>query len=88
MRTRHDYEDLLRLHLEPAFGTTPLADISVLTVRHWWSRASGADGHGRAPKTYRLLRGILNTAVEDGLIARNPCRIKGAGADNTPSALR
>ena len=84
MRTRHDYEDLLRLHLKPAFGTTRLADISVLTVRRWWSRASGPDGHGRAPKTYRLLRGILNTAVEDGLIARNPCRIKGAGADNTP----
>lgn len=82
MRTRHDYEDLLRLHLKPAFGTTPLADISVLTVRRWWSRASGPDGHGRAPKTYRLLRGILNTAVEDGLIARNPCRIK--GADDTP----
>jgi integrase len=84
MRTRNDYEDLLRLHLKPAFGATPLADISVLIVRRWWSRASGPDGHGRAPKTYRLLRGILNTAVEDGLIARNPCRIKGAGADNTP----
>jgi integrase len=31
-----------------------------------------------------LLRAVLNTAVEDGLIARNPCRVKGAGADNTP----
>ena len=41
MRTRQDYEDLLRLHLKPAFGTTPLADISVLTVLRWWSRASG-----------------------------------------------
>jgi len=84
MRTRNDYEDLLRLHLKPAFGATPLADISVLAVRRWWSRASGPDGHGRAPKTYRLLRAILNTAVEDRLIPRNPCRIKGAGADNTP----
>lgn len=84
MRTRHDYEDLLRLHLVPAFGATPLADISVLAVRRWWARASGPDGHGRAPKTYRLLRAVLNAAVEDGLIARNPCRIKGAGVDNTP----
>ena len=84
MRTKHDYEDLLRLHLNPAFGATPLAELSVMSVRRWWASASGPDGHGRAPKTYRLLRGILNTAVEDGLIARNPCRIKGAGADNTP----
>ncbi len=48
------------------------------------TRASGPDGHGRAPKTYRLLRTTLNTAVEDGLIPRNPCRIKGAGSDKTP----
>jgi integrase len=84
MRTRQDYEDLLRLHLLPAFGATTLADISVLAVRRWWAQASGPEGHGRAPKTYRLLRVILNTAVDDGLIARNPCRVKGAGADNTP----
>lgn len=84
MRTRQDYEDLLRLHLNPAFAATPLAELSVMSVRRWWARASGPDGHGRAPKTYRLLRTILNAAVEDGLIPRNPCRIKGAGADDTP----
>lgn len=28
------------------------------------------------------LRAILNTAVDDGLIQRNPCRIKGAGTAN------
>ena len=84
MRTRQDYEDLLRLYLTPVFGATALADISVLAVRRWWAQASGPEGHGRAPKTYRLLRAVLNTAVDDGLIARNPCRVKGAGADNTP----
>ena len=55
----------------------PLADLSVMAVRRWWSHASGPDGHGRAPKTYRLLRAIPNTAVADGLIARNPCWIHG-----------
>ena len=84
IRTRQDYEDLVRLHLKPSFGSTPIADISAVSVRRWWAKASGPDGHGRAPKTYRLLRTILNTAVEDGLIPRNPCRIKGAGSDNTP----
>ncbi len=33
MRTRNDYEGLLRLHLKSAFGATPLADTSVLAVR-------------------------------------------------------
>jgi integrase len=32
----------------------------------------------RAAKVYRLLRAILYTAVDDGMIKRNPCRIKGA----------
>ncbi|MGC8511839.1 MAG: site-specific integrase [Acidimicrobiales bacterium] len=82
MRTRQDYEDLLRLHLIPAFGLTPLSSMTVMTIRRWWGQASGPAGHGRAPKSYRLLRTILNTAVDDGLISRNPCRIKGAGADN------
>lgn len=35
-------------------------------------------------KAYRLLRAIMNTAVDDGLIKRNPCRIKGAGNEKSP----
>jgi integrase len=37
-----------------------------------------------AAKAYRLLRAILTTAVEDGLIRRNPCRITRAGHEPTP----
>ncbi|MFB9721091.1 tyrosine-type recombinase/integrase [Planobispora longispora] len=41
------------------------------------------DGPGASTvaKAYRLLRGILNTAVEDDLIKKNPCRIKNAGVE-------
>lgn len=35
-------------------------------------------------KSYRLLRAVLNTAVDDEAIARNPCRIKGGGIEATP----
>jgi DNA-directed RNA polymerase specialized sigma24 family protein len=34
-------------------------------------------------KAYRMLHAIMNTAVEDGLIRRNPCRIKGAGQEHS-----
>jgi integrase len=37
-----------------------------------------------AAKAYRLLKAILNTALDDGLIRRNPCRIKGAGQEASP----
>ena len=36
----------------------------------------------QAAKAYRLLRAILTTAVQDDLIAIQPCVIKGAGAEN------
>jgi hypothetical protein len=32
-------------------------------------------GEVTVAKAYRLLKAILNTAVDDGLIRRNPCRI-------------
>lgn len=35
-------------------------------------------------KAYRFLRAVMNTAVDDGLIKRNPCRIKGAGSEESP----
>ncbi len=43
-------------------------------------------GGDQAAKSYRLLRAILNTAVDDELIARNPCRIRGGAehADDRP----
>ena len=39
-----------------------------------------------AAKCYRLLRTIMGTAVEDGLVIANPCTIKGAGVE--PSSER
>lgn len=51
-------------------------------VRSWYAGLL-ADGPGASTtaKCYRLLRAILNTAVDDGLIGANPCRIRGAGAE-------
>ena len=34
-------------------------------------------------KSYRLLRAVLATAVDDEIIDRNPCRIRGAGVENS-----
>jgi integrase len=37
-----------------------------------------------AAKAYRLLKALRATAVEDGLIRRNPCQVKGAGTEQSP----
>jgi len=51
-------------------------------VRRWHAELL-VDGPGQstAAKSYRLLRAILNTAVEDHHLVANPCAIKGAGIE-------
>jgi integrase len=79
-RTRDQYKSLLRCHLNPTFGSTPISKIASSEVRAWIANLAPSKP-GAAPSAYRLLRAILNTAVEDEVIPRNPCRVKGAGSD-------
>lgn len=78
-RTRDDYEGIFRNYVEPHLAALPVGDLGTATVRQWRTRLLD-DGMSanRAAKVYRLLRAILYTAVDDGMIKRNPCRIKGA----------
>ena len=85
-RVRDLYADQLRLHILPRLGTVRLAKLTTPAVRDWHAELRGPDGPGAstAAKCYRLLRSILTTAVEDGLIPANPCTIKGAGTERAP----
>lgn len=79
-RTRSDYEDLLRLHILPAFGSTPLADITSDDIDKWYGNAAVGRDTTRA-RAYGLLRTILGTAVERGLITTgNPAKVRGGGS--------
>jgi hypothetical protein len=71
------YKSLLRRYLLPAFGTTPIRKMTPDVVRTWYAQLAGSTGQDAAAKSYRLLRAVLNTAVSDDIIARNPCRITG-----------
>ena len=84
--TRESYASHLKLHLLPTFGPVPVAEISSQSVRAWHARmtASGRPGAVTLAKVYRLLRSILATAVEDGVIVKNPCVIKNAGVERSP----
>jgi integrase len=61
-----------------------VAEIKEARVRNWRNKllVSGVSNVTTA-KAYRLLKAILNTAVDDGMIRRNPCRIKGAGQEES-----
>ncbi|MFC9470977.1 tyrosine-type recombinase/integrase [Nocardia sp. NPDC056952] len=93
-RTMESYKSLLRLHINPTFESTPVQDITLAMVRDWYSNVSRVRKRGRKSnpdqvhtevptqraRAYEVLRMVLNVAVEDELIVKNPCRIKGATA--------
>jgi integrase len=79
------YRYLLRAHLQDEFGPRTIASIIEADVRRWRADLLSAGvSPVTAAKAYRLLKGILATAVEDGLIPRNPCRVKGASVERSP----
>jgi integrase len=90
VRTRELYEGLLRNHLDLAFGNLGLADIDEAAVRRWRKEqldsgkvAERQFGPVTVAKAYRLLHAILETANDDQLSRRNPCRIEGAGKEES-----
>jgi len=46
----------------------------------------GPEGPGvsTAAKAYRFLHAVFRTAVDEGLVAQNPCRVRGAGVERPP----
>lgn len=82
--TRERNGSALRLHILPTFANVVLSEITTPQIRRWRSGLleSGV-GEPTVVKAYQVLRAIMNTAVDDELIQRNPCRIKGAGAAKT-----
>lgn len=77
------YRRLLRLHVLPTFEGLDLDEITPPRVRTWRTERLQTTGAATTvAKAYRLLKAIMETAVEDELIRRNPCRIKGAGKES------
>ena len=84
-KTLQLYNGLVRLHMMPGLGSLTVQEITEPRVRRWRKGLLDAGvGEVTVAKAYRLLKAIMNTAVDDGMIRRNPCRIKGAGQEKSP----
>jgi integrase len=89
-RTEELYRSLLKNHLMAGFGAVDLSDIKEADVRRWRKDRLAAGPKQDRPfgpvtvaKAYRLLHAVMSTAADDGLIRRNPCRIRGAGQEDS-----
>ena len=69
-KTRRGYEDNWRNHIEPAFGAWPVTKVDRSSVQNWINSMSV----GPRTKRWRhtVLRMVLEHAVEEGWLARNP----------------
>ncbi|MFE1900090.1 tyrosine-type recombinase/integrase [Streptomyces yangpuensis] len=80
--TEELYLRLLRLHILPTFREWDLDEITPPRVREWRAeRLKTTKAETTVAKSYRLLKAVLETATDDELIRRNPCRIRGAGKE-------
>lgn len=76
--TRRLYDMLLKKHISPTLGGIELGKLTPSVVRSWQAPLQG-EHRATSARAYQLLRAALNTAVSDGVIATNPCKVKGAG---------
>ncbi len=79
-RTRDHYEALLDDHILPTFEDVPLASITPEMVDHWYELCAVGRPTTQA-HAYSLLRTILGTAVDRGVIkTANPAKVRGGGS--------
>ena len=81
-RTREYYGWLIKKRLAPHFGSRELSKITPMHVRAWYAGLA-QETPGVAHSAYRVLRAIFNAAIQDDLIIKNPCRVKGGGTDKS-----
>src|SRR4051812_13812260 len=80
--TRFRYESLMRVHIEPRWGTTSIRAVNVADVESWLAEMTAKGlAASSVRQAYRVLSLILDHAVRAGWLPRNP-----AGGASLPKA--
>lgn len=86
--TKNLYRGLWTRHLAANWDAVPVGQATTQAVRAWHAAATKTAGPTALAQSYRLLRSILNVAVQDEVISTNPCRIRSAGTPKPARASR
>ena len=74
-------ESAWRVHVKPAWGRVPVADVDLLAVEQWISTMTAdGSGHTTVTRAYGVLSGILTDAVKGKRLTANPA----LGVGNLP----
>jgi integrase len=78
------YRYLFQAFLEPVLGTKEVGKLDARAIRQWHGILhEGTQSGVTSAKAYRLLRQILQAAVDDRLLRSNPCTLKGAAVERS-----
>jgi integrase len=69
-KTRERYESVVRAHLLPAFGSTPIGKLTRAVFKEWFAALDATPGTAR--KIQIVLSSILSEGVELGVLRDNP----------------
>jgi len=78
-RTKIHYTRILENHISSELGSIAITNLRPVVVRTWYANTL-ADKPTLRRHAYQLLHAICAAAVDDELLPRNPCTIKGATA--------
>ncbi|SFR79610.1 Phage integrase, N-terminal SAM-like domain [Agromyces sp. CF514] len=73
-----NFETHIRLRLNPAFGDMQMKNIRATSVKAWWGKMPATPTRRNA---YMVLSSIFKHAIDDEIVVKSPCRVKGAGKD-------
>ena len=74
--TREGFDSRLRNHLLPSFGARQLGSIKPEHIREWDLRMGATYSVATRAVSFGILRAILNAAIDDERIVKNPCSAK------------
>ncbi len=66
------YEGIVRTQIEPAWKSVKLADVAHADVQKWVTKLTASNSPATVRKVHRVLSLILDLAVKDGRLIRNP----------------
>lgn len=64
-----------------------LCAITVADVREWYSDTIQDGKLTSMARSYSMMKSVMETAVEDGIIPTNPCKVRGGGNTKTGKRL-
>lgn len=77
-RSREEFTRIWTNYVVPCLGAVPVNRVTAALVRRWYADLEGRTGAATRRQAYSMVHAVLNAAVEERLIARNPGKIKGA----------